>query len=324
MRYRKCNIDLYVNFLIGSQKQYSALEFSKVSPDPMVHDAVSRWLSQEKLTPKVLWAESQHLIDRNSGYLSIDDSVLDKPYARAMPLVKKQYSGKHPRPVKGIDIVNAVWTDGEKIIPIDYRIYDPAHDGKTKNEHAREMLGMAKKRELKPLYVLIDAWFTSIGNLKAIDGYDWKWIGEIKCNRLVSVKKGEYVHVENLDWTSKQVPRVWLKAYGFIVVSKLVAPNGDIAYIATNDLSLQEREASTNHFANRWTIETFHRGLKQCCGVERCYSTLEHSQRNHILCAFLAFLKLEWERIQNSISWYEQKWSIPRMAVTAYLSRANA
>ena len=136
----------------------------------------------------------------------------------------------------------------------------------------------------------------------------------------MSVKKGEYVRVENLDWASKQVHRVWLKAYGFIVVSKIVAPNGDIAYIATNDLSLEDAETIKNHFAHRWTIETFHRGIKQCCGIERCYSTLERSQRNHILCAFLAFLKLEWERIQNAISWYEQKWNIPRRAVTAYLA----
>jgi putative transposase len=320
MQYRKCNIDIYVNFLIGSQKQYSALELAKVSPDPMAHDSVSRWLSQEKLTPKVLWTESQYLIKKEGGSLVIDDSVLDKPYSREIPLVKKQYSGKHHRPVKGIDIVNVLWTDGEKMIPIDYRVYDPTRDGKTKNDHAREMLGMAKKRELKPQYVLMDAWFTSIGNLKAIEAHGWKWIGEIKCNRQVSVKKGEYVRVENLDWASKQVHRVWLKAYGFIVVSKIVAPNGDIAYIATNDLSLEDAETIKNHFAHRWTIETFHRGIKQCCGIERCYSTLERSQRNHILCAFLAFLKLEWERIQNAISWYEQKWNITRSAVTAYLA----
>jgi transposase len=133
----------------------------------------------------------------------------------------------------------------------------------------KEMIGMAKKRGLKPQYVLMDAWFTSIDNLKAIDAYGWKWIGEIKCNRLVSVKKGEYVRVEHLDWTSKQDHRVWLKAYGFIVVSKLVAPNGDIAYIATNDLPLDDRETIQNRFVRRWAIETFPRGLKQCCGIER-------------------------------------------------------
>lgn len=322
MQYQKCSLDLYVDFLIASQKQYSGLELSKVSPDPMAHDAVSRWLSKEKLTPKMLWQESQYLIDPNIGYLSIDDSVLDKPYARDIPLVKTQYSGKHHGLVKGIDIVNTVWTDGTKIIPIDYRIYDPTHDGKTKNDHAREMLTIAKRRGLKPQYILMDAWFTSIGNLKAITQHGWKWIGEIKSNRLVSMKKNQYVPVKNLDWTNKIVHKVWLKAYGWIVVSKIVAPNGDIAYIATNDLSLEDRETIKNHFACRWTIETFHRGIKQCTGIERCYSTQERSQRNHILCAFLAFLKLEWERIQNSISWYEQKWGITRGAVSNYLANA--
>ena len=95
MQYQKCSLDLYVDFLIGSQKQYSGLELSRVSPEPMAHDSVSRWLSQSKLTPKLLWQESQHLIDQASGYLSIDDSVLNKPYAQEIPLVKAQYSGKH-------------------------------------------------------------------------------------------------------------------------------------------------------------------------------------------------------------------------------------
>jgi hypothetical protein len=103
----------------------------------------------------------------------------------------------------------------------------------------------------KLLSVLLDAWFTSKGNLKAIAHFDWFWIGEIKRNRLVSLKKNEYLRVERLDWTSKQVHKVWLKAYGFIVVSKIVATNGGIACIATNDLSLGDRETIKNHYAQQ-------------------------------------------------------------------------
>jgi len=55
-------------------------------------------------------------------------------------MVKKQYSGKHHGLVKGIDLVNMLWTDGEKIIPVDYRAYDMTRDGRTKNNHAQEML----------------------------------------------------------------------------------------------------------------------------------------------------------------------------------------
>lgn len=319
MQKQKCDVDLYVDFLTASQKQFSGLELSKVSPEPMAHDSVSRWLSRKKLTPKLLWQESQYRVDKHDGYLVLDDCVLDKPYSRKTALVKKQYSGKHHTVVKGIDLVNLLWTDGQKMIPVDYRIYDPSRDGKTKNDHGREMLMMAEKRAFSPSYVLIDCWYTSVDNLKTIDSRHWKWIGQLKSNRQVSVVRNVYVPVSDLDWTDKPVRKVWLKAYGFVLVSKTVAPNGDVAYIATNDMSLENPETLQTHFAYRWTIETFHRGIKQCTGIERCYAVKERSQRNHILCSFLVFLNLEWERIQNAVSWYEQKTLITRGAVRAYL-----
>jgi hypothetical protein len=322
MQRQKCSLDLYVDFLIASQKQYSGSELSKVSPIGMSHDSVNRWLRKNKLTPKMVWKNAEPMIDPEKGYLIIDDTLLDKPYARQMALAKKQYSGKHHGLVNGINLVNMLWTDGEKIIPVDYRAYDISRDGKTKNNHAQEMLNFAETRGFSPDYVLMDSWYSSIDNLKNIEKKKWKWIAALKSNRLVSLVQGTYLPVSDLDWTKKLVRKVWLKAYGFVLVSKIVFPNGDITYIATNDLSLDDSETMKSHSVHRWKIENFHRGIKQCCGIERCYSTLERSQRNHILCAFLAFLKLELERIQKGVSWYEQKWSITRMATADYLANA--
>ena len=111
----------------------------------MAHDSVNRWLAQKKLTPKMLWQYAEPMVEKRIGYLVIDDTVLDKPYSQEIALVKKQYSGNHHRVVKGIDIVNLLWTDGEKMIPVDYRIYDPTKDGKTKNEEGRR-----KKKPPRP------------------------------------------------------------------------------------------------------------------------------------------------------------------------------
>jgi len=41
--------------------------------------------------------------------------------------------------------------------PFDYRIYQPPQDGKTKNDHFREMLFSAKQRGLKPEIVVADS-----------------------------------------------------------------------------------------------------------------------------------------------------------------------
>jgi putative transposase len=322
MQQPKCSLDLYVDFLIASQKQYSGLELSRVSPTALSHDAVSRWLATHKLTPKMVWQRSQTMVQKETGYLIFDDTILDKPYAREIPLVKTQYSGKHHRLVNGIAVVTLLWTEGEQIVPVDYRVYDPTRDGKTKNDHVQEMLQFAEKRGFSPQYVLLDSWYASIENLKAITRRQWKWIAALKSNRLVSQVQGSYLPVSELDWTATPVRKVWLKAYGWVLVSKIVFENGDITYIATNDLSLLDAPTLHSHMGYRWKIEAFHRGIKQYCGLERCYSTQERSQRNHILCAFLAFLKLEWKRIQSHISWQEQKLSIVRLATTQYLANA--
>lgn len=92
-----------------------------------------------------------------------------------------------------------LWSDARKIVPVDYRIYDPTRDGKTKNDHAKDMLDSAHKRAFKPKYVPMDSWYTSIDNLKAINKKGWKWIGALKHNRLVSLQQGAYVHVSELD-----------------------------------------------------------------------------------------------------------------------------
>ena len=236
--------------------------------------------------------------------------------------MKKQYSGKHPRLVNGIAVVTLLWTEGEKIVPVDDRIYDPTRDGKTKIDQVQEMLNVAEKRGFTPHFVLMDSWYASIQILKLMARKEWRWIAALKSNRLVSQVQGTYLPVADLDWTAEPVRKVWVKADGWVLVSKLVFKNGDITYIATNDLSLLEAPTLHGHMEHRWKIETFHRGIKQGCGIERCYSTRERSQRNHILCAFLAFLKLEWKRIQTHISWYDQKLSIVRPATTLYLAKA--
>jgi hypothetical protein len=68
--------------------------------------------------------------------------VQDKRYSQFIELVKRQYSGAEHGLVRGIGIVNLVHgagSDGD-FWPIDYRIYAPDADGKTKSDHFREMI----------------------------------------------------------------------------------------------------------------------------------------------------------------------------------------
>lgn len=324
MQKQKCSLELYTNFLIANQNRYSGSELSRVSPvEDLCHDSVSRWLSSSNFTPSDLWNQVKNLVDVKTGYLLCDDTLLNKQYSRVNELAKKQYSGNEHGLVNGICLVNLLWTSGDEFIPVDYRIYRKESDDKTKNDHFQDMLKRAEGRGFSPLYVLIDSWYSSISNLKLIRKFCWNFICSLKSNRKISVIQGTYIPVADLDLAEKQVRKVWLKEFGYILVCKIVDKKGDITYLATSDLNLQDYDNFVNHFQQRWKIEEFHRGIKQTTGIEKCYSTLASSQKTHIFASFVAFIKLEIRRLKEKISWYEQKAIINRIAVNKYL-RANA
>jgi putative transposase len=311
----------YIDFLIGTQRAYSCTEAERVNPDQETgpaHDAYTRLLQRMFPTSKRLWAEAEKQVDRDKGCLIIDDSTLDKLYSREIELVTRHWSGKHRRVIQGINLITLLWTDGDRYIPVDYRIYDKAKDGLTKNDHFREMLVQAHQRGFVPEAVIFDSWYASLPNLKQIRTFGWRWVTRLECNRQVNPDGQGNRRLDQVE-LSESGTHVHLKGYGFIQVFKIVATNSDIEYWATSDLEMTDLQRL--RFAELgWMIETYHRGIKQFCGVERCQARSAAAQRNHIELALRAFLRLEYHCFVNGISWFEAKTSIIRNAVRAYLA----
>ena len=311
----------YINFLIASQRAYSCCEAARVQPasdKPIAHDSINRLLHRHEPSPAALWQETAGYVGLTQGILVMDDTVLDKLYAQRMDLVSRQWSGKHKRVVKGINLTTLLWSDGDKHIPCDYRLYEKAVDGATKNDHFRAMPTTAHERGFQPECVAFDSWFSALANLKLIDRYGWRWLTRLKRNRLVNPDRCGNRALSEID-IGAQGRIVHLKGYGMIRVFKIVAPDGDIDYWATNDLAVNEWQRLK--WADcEWSIEEYHRGLKQCCGVERAQVRSSRAQRNHIGFAIRAFLRLEMHWFTTGVSWYEAKLGIVRDAVRSYLA----
>ena len=273
----------YINFLIASQKAYSCCEAERVHPGSErspAHDAINRLLHRHEPSSKELWQEAEPYIELNHGVLVLDDTMVDKLYAQRMDLVSRQWSGKHQRVVKGINLTTLLWSDGDKHIPCDYRLYEKAVDGATKNDHFRARLTTAHERGVQPECVAFDSWFSALANLKLIDRYGWRWLTRLKRNRLVNPDRSGNRAISEID-IGAQGRIVHLKGYGMIRVFKMVAPDGDMDYWATNDLAMDELQRLK--WADcEWSIEEYHRGLKQCCGVEKAQVRSSRAQRNHI------------------------------------------
>ncbi len=316
----KCDDFDYIHFLIASADVFTCTEAAKCQPlgvDCPSHDAFTRLLQRQPHDKEALWDEVKDIVQPQDGFLVLDDTTLDKPYAKNMDLVYHHWSGKHHRIVSGINITTLLWTDGKAIIPIDFRIYDIDVDGKTKNDHFQDMLTKAKERGFKPKFIFFDSWYASIDNLKTIRKFGWHWLTRLKKNRLVNPDNTKNVQIETID-IPLEGREVHLRAYGFIRVFRIVSKDEDTEYWATDLLKMKETEREELG-QQSWKIEEYHRGLKQFCGVEGCQARKSQSQRAHISFSIRAFLRLELIRIRKGISWFESKRRIIREAIRAYL-----
>jgi len=289
----------YIEYLISTPVNYTCSNLAK-HLEGVSHDAVNDYLHRERLTASHLWEQVEPLLqDSPDAYLIVDDSVQAKKHARKMDLVKRQYSGNEGGLVQGIGVVNLVHSDGEDYYPIDFRIYAKEMDGKSKNDHFREMLLNARHdKDIQAPTVLFDSWYGSWENLKLVNTLGMVFFTTLKSNRLVSLSKEQgYIHLDEIDWTAERLQHgvsIKLKQVPFRVqLFKVVAPNGDIDWIITNSEASLTTDAVQDENTKRWQVEQLHRELKQLTGIEKCQCRKQRAQRNHIACCYQAWLAIK-------------------------------
>ena len=206
----------YIDFLVAAQKSFTCTEAARCQPESdrvPAHDAFTRLLRRQPPDTEALWRETRGLVKLEGGALVLDDTTLDKPYARKMELVTRHWSGKHRRVVSGINLLTLVWSGGQSLIPCDFRIYDKPLSGKNKNDYFRDMVEVAHGRGFRPGHVLFDSWYSSLENLKKVRSYGWTWLTQFKANRRVNPDGAGNVRVDTVE-IGAEGRMVHLRGYG--------------------------------------------------------------------------------------------------------------
>ena len=197
----------YCQYLLSTPVNYTLTHFAEHS-ESFSHDQINRYLSEDRLTPRLLWEHVKNdLVLDPDGYLIFDDTVLDKRYAKKIALARKHYSGNAGGIINGIAIVTCVYVNPklDRYWLVDYRIYDKDGDGKSKLDHVRDMLSvLVYSRDVVFSTVLMDAWYASKSLLLYIESLDKTYYVPLKCNRLVddSDAKRPYQRIDTLQWTA--------------------------------------------------------------------------------------------------------------------------
>ena len=299
----KVTAQLYGQFLVSSQVNYTGTYLAD-HLDGLTHDNVGYFLKTSHFTPRQLWQQVRpQLVLSARGYVLFDDTVLDKHHSRRIELVRRQYSGNAHGVIAGIGLVNCVYVNPEtdQFWLIDYRLFAPDVDGKTKLDHVADMLAQLAPRGILYRTVLMDSWYATTALFKWLLMAGKTFYCPLKSNRLVddSGNQQPYQPVGCLCWSNEEVAQgKTLKVKGMPKDCKLkrfrvLVSTHRTDYLVTNEVEPRDTAAAEQESSVRWTIEPFHRERKQLTGVQACQCRLARSQRNHIALAVRAWTRLK-------------------------------
>jgi DDE superfamily endonuclease len=183
----------YCQYLLSSQVNYTLTNLAD-HLESFSHDTINRYLKGEKLTPRLLFEQVEPMLERDpQAYLIFDDTVLEKSFGPSIEVARKQWSGNDKSVIRGIGVVSCVYVNPttERFWVIDYRIFDPDRDGKTKLDHVREMLGSVEHRGVLFERVLMDTWYATKDLMLLIEGMGKTYYCPLKSNRQVDDSGGE-------------------------------------------------------------------------------------------------------------------------------------
>jgi len=311
----------YCQYLLVSQINYTLTNFADHC-EQFSHDAINRYLRGDRITPRLVWENvAGQVVSTPQGYVVFDDTVLDKNASFAIELVRRQYSGNAKALIKGIGVVTCVYVNPslDQFWLIDYRLYDPQGDGKSKLDHVHDMLSNVVYHKALPFYaVLMDTWYATKNLMLFIESLQKIYYCPLKDNRQVDDSGGQrpYSRVDGLHWNAQELAHgKRIKVKGFpkdhkLHLFRVAVSTHRTDWVVTNDPTQQSTEVTQQACGFRWKIEQVHREAKQLTGLEHCQCRKARIQRNHIGCAFLVWVRLKEVATQTRQTVYQVKYGL--------------
>jgi DDE superfamily endonuclease len=339
----KSMLDIYTDYLICSFGQASATGLARLLSNEISHDAVTRFLSAEPKTSAALWHVVKPLVRQvecDDGVIIIDDSIEEKPSTDENELVSWHYDHSKDRTVKGINFLTALYHASDVSLPVAFDLvtkeveyFDPKarkqrrKSALTKNDRYRMLLRVAVHNQVRFKYVLNDVWFASSENMKFVKHQLKKeFVMPLKENRKVALsgdakKRGQYAAVSTLELEAETTRHIRLEEVDFpLSLTKEVFTNEDgsrgVRYLVSSDVTLSF-DRLMKLYQKRWSIEVYHKSLKQNASLEKSPTRTTTTQRNHLFASLCAYVKLEALKLRSGVGHFTIKSKIYLSALKA-------
>jgi len=331
-------LDLYTDYLLSSFSQTSATGLSRLVDGDITHDSITRFLSGNEFTSRILWQKVKPLVrkyETTNACLIFDDTIIEKPYTDENDMICWHWDHSKNKSIKGVNMLNAFYHTqacemSEPLrIPIGFQLIlktvlfsviktkkEKRTSPISKNEMMRSMIAQAIHNQLKFKYILADSWFGSADNMRFIQKKKKFFIFDMKNNRQTATSEqdrnaGHWTRIDEIDIPDNTPVKVWLKDLEFpILLTKQVFKNKNqstgVRFLVSNDFSLSDDQFTTL-YKKRWSVEEYHKSLKQNAAIEKSPTRTVKTQSNHIFASIMAYVKLEKLKFASKLNHFALK-----------------
>jgi len=242
------------------------------------HDYLTRNL-KKKYPIKKLLSLLLSTKDLNSGYIVIDETDVDKSFAKKMTGAGWIFSNRKKKHIFGYHIVTAVWTNGTVTLPLGWKVYKKGGE-KTKLDLAQELIRYSIFNvNIKPKAFLFDSFYASEDVLKYLINHNQKFVSQVHKNRKLDEVEVRFIEKGRPYW----------KKVGVLTGNiEVQAVKNRKKYFITNMVGVT-REEQLRMYKVRWSIEDVFRFTKKELGLERCQAVSLHAQNTHFGVCFLLY-----------------------------------
>jgi hypothetical protein len=295
----------YLVGLIYRNTRTSCLSLSAVCAH-ISHDRLQRMLYEKFAWSRRLWDFFASRMVRAGGHLIIDDTAWAR-WAVRSEAVSSVWSSTHAKVLRGHQVVLLIWTDGVVRVPLGIRLWKKG--GSSKVELAAQLLREAKRRGMRPEYVLFDSWYAAASLLHLLQRMGWKYVARLKSNRLF---EGQAVRERWPHRFGRAVGRLHKVSHQVVVVKD------GRRYFVANDAQLSSSELK-RHYRLRQQIEEVFRLLKQEFGWGGASAQKTRAQVAHLHLGLYALCLTEQASIKNGQTIYAFKRRLFRLPIPEHL-----
>ncbi len=291
---------LYIAGLILLDRDQTACRICRFLPG-RAHDALNYLLRRASLSPqRLMLGVVRWVLTLGTGFLCLDDVVVEKPWSVLLPWVGWTYSTSRKQKVRGMVIVVLFWSNGLLRIPVAFRLWKPRGrctpgSYRTKIDLAQEMVSEVLGWGLRPSYIVFDTWYNARRFTRFLDWRGLIWVSSLKANARLRCR-GRRCRLNRFarqlsPATSLRGFRIQLPGYGRAKL--VVVKNGATTdYLVTNALRCPPEEVLRRK-RSRWDAEQSFRDSKQLAGLESCQCRVPQAMERHIALVLLAFVALQ-------------------------------